>query len=225
MKKILFFALLLCSLTVLNAQNQLSIVYNGNVYNPGDTLVTVVEPDASQFHGLIIRNNTSNDLTNLVFTKRLVENHGIDIWGLCTGMQCVQSDTSAKFTVPANDDYADFYMDVMIDDEHSWSLYEISIHNVEVVCDFVLRMQDFALGINEVVAQSSVSVYPNPSQGQVNVRYNVEQPSTLVVYDAQGRTISQQTICCNGTTAISNLPAGIYAYGIAGSQMHKLIVK
>jgi len=74
-----------------------------------------------------------------------------------------------------------------------------------------------------------VKAYPNPATEQFSVSYSVEQPSTLVIYDAQGRQVREMAINGNGTLSISNLPAGVYAYGIVNGkhrgQMQKLVVK
>ena len=76
-----------------------------------------------------------------------------------------------------------------------------------------------------VLANSSVKAFPNPATHQFSVNYSVEQPATLTIVDMQGRTVRSMPVEGNGTVNISDLPAGMYAYGIAGGKMQKLIVK
>ena len=60
----------------------------------------------------------------------------------------------------------------------------------------------------------------------VAISYELNQPATLAIVDMQGRTVRQLTVEGNGTAMVDDLPAGIYAYGILGSNnMKKLIVK
>jgi hypothetical protein len=81
------------------------------------------------------------------------------------------------------------------------------------------------VGIDPVLANSSVKAFPNPATHQFSVSYSVEQPATLTIVDMQGRTVRSMPVEGNGTVNISDLPAGMYAYGIAGGKMQKLIVK
>lgn len=225
MKKILSFALLLCSFAALNAQ--IAFQYAGHDYQNGDTLTVILDKDDAHCTDINIKNQTGSVMSNLVVTMEEIENHGIECWGICVADQCVPVLTSNPFTLTPNAVDESFTVDLNIDDvEKPYSIYTLSCANAMVSTTVVVRFQAYeeTLGINTVAA-SSVNVYPNPAQGQVNFSYNVDQPSTLSIIDMQGRVVSQFSVQGQGTTSISNLPAGIYVYGFAGQKMNKLIIK
>lgn len=233
MKKILSLVLLLCSVVVLNAQEQIGIVYDGNVYQNGDNITVVCDKSATSIESINFRNLTSSDLSQLVLTLTEVERDGFEAWGLCTGDMCVPALTSAPFTIGANADYTTFSIDVSIDQskEHPYAVYNMTISNSRTTCSVVVRFQAYesTAGIDNVLANNSVKAYPNPATEQFSVSYSVEQPSTLAIYDAQGRQIRQIPISGNGIAQVNGLPAGVYAYGIVSGkhrgQMQKLVVK
>ena len=172
-----------------------------------------------------LHNNTPSRLQNLVITVTQVESNGIEISALCTE-QCVPGLVSVPFNIAPNGDYPfsiDYEMDETV--ENPYCVYNVEVSNGSITCSAVVRLQTSPLGI-EAVVMSHISAYPNPAEGQVNISYEVAQPSTLAVYDVQGRMVRQLTVAGSGNAVIDNLPAGIYAYGILGSNtMQKLIVK
>lgn len=226
MKKVLFFAALICGLVIPNAKAQIGLLYNGQCYQPGETVVVSIQKTDHSVRSIGFRNTGSGIITNVVVNMTEVETNGIVAWGMCTGDQCVATLTSAPFDLPPAEDYTTFSIDIDVEDVPNPSaVYNLNLTSGLVDCGFVVRFQAGTQGINDAVANTSVSAYPNPAQEQVNISYSVEQPSTLVVYDAQGRTIRQLNVNGEGTLQLNGIAAGIYAYGIAGSQMHKLIVK
>ena len=224
MKKFLSFALLLSSLMVLNAQTQISFVCNGQTYQNGESFVVVLDNDHST-EAISLHNNTPSRLQNLVITATQIESHGIEVTALCTE-QCVPGLVSVPFNIAPSGDYPfsiDYEMDETV--ENPYCVYNLEISNGTITCSAVVRLQTAPLGI-EAVVMSHISAYPNPAEGRVNISYEVGQPSTLAVYDVQGRIVRQLTVSGSGNAVIDNLPAGIYAYGILGSTtMQKLIVK
>lgn len=225
MKKILSFALLLCSIAALNAQ--IVFQYDGRDYSSGDTMTVIFDKTEAHVTDIDIRNTSSSALSNLVVSMEEIENHGIECWGLCVADQCVPVLTSIAFTLAPNTADESFTIDLNVEDvAKPWSLYTLACGNGLVSTSIVIRLQAYeeTVGINQVSA-SSVNVYPNPAQSQVNFSYNVAQPATLNIVDMQGRIVRQLPVQGQGTTSVNDLPAGIYAYGIAGSQMSKLIVK
>lgn len=224
MKKLLSFALLLSSFMLLNAQTQISFVCNGQTYQNGESFAVVLENNYST-EAISLHNNTPSRLQNLVITVTQVESNGIEISALCTE-QCVPGLVSVPFNIAPNGDYPfsiDYEMDETV--ENPYCVYNVEVSNGSITCSAVVRLQTSPLGIKAVV-MSHISAYPNPAEGQVNISYEVAQPSTLAVYDVQGRMVRQLTVAGSGNAVIDNLPAGIYAYGILGSNtMQKLIVK
>ena len=229
MKKLLSFALLFCSFAVLNAQNQICFKYDGRTYQDGETMVVALPHDVSVCGDIHLVNNTDESLRNLVITMTEQERVGFEVWALCT-TECVNGLVSSPFEMLPNEEYARFIMDVSVDEEvaEPYGVYTMRVSNGTVSCSVVVRLQAYPLeGINPV-ANASLSAYPNPASGQVKINYEVSQPSTLAVYDMQGRTVCSKSISGCGDAVIGNLPAGVYTYGIIGSSrntMQKLIVK
>ena len=227
MKKILSFILLLSSVAVFSVQAQIGFKYNGHTYQNGDEFVVVLAPDAEHCNSISFINQGYSALQNVVVTMTPIEMSGIDIWGLCAGVYCRQDTVSDAFNIPPSGEYSDFVMDLTIDETvaQPYSVYKMKVSNDNVACSVTVRFQAYAEGINDV-ASSALTAFPNPAQGNVNISYNVAQPSTLAIYDMQGRVVRSLSVSGSGNAAVDNLPAGIYTYGIVGSgNVQKLIVK
>ena len=227
MKKILSIVLFLSSVAALSVQAQIGFKYNGNTYQNGDNFVVVLEPTAEHCNAISFANQSYSALQDLVVTMTPIEMEGIDIWGLCAGIYCRQDTVSDSFTIPPSGEYREFTMDLTIDEAvaQPYSIYRMKVSNDNISCSVVVRFQAYAEGINNVEA-SNITAYPNPAQGNVNISYNVDQPSTLAIYDMQGRMVRSMSVSGTGNAVVDNLPAGIYTYGIMGnSTMQKLIVK
>lgn len=231
MKKILSFALLLCSLAMANAQTQVGFVYNGHTYQNGDTMVVVLEKTAHNCSDIVFKNQTSGRLADMVVTMTEIERDGIECWGLCAGGQCVMGLVSNAFNMPPNALDTTFTIDIDIDAnmERPYGVYNLQVANGNISCAVVVRFQAYELGINDVQANAMLNAYPNPAEGQFDISYSVNQPATLAIFDVQGRMVRQTPVNGEGTVKVSDLAAGIYAYGILEngrrSQMQKFIVK
>lgn len=227
MKKILSFLLLLSSVAVLNVQAQVAFKYNGHTYQNGDEFVVVLAPDAEHCNSISFVNQGYSVLQNVTVTMTPIEMSGIDIWGLCAGVYCRQDSVSDAFNIPPSGEYTDFTMDLTIDEAvaQPYSIYKMKVSNGNFACSVTIRFQAYAEGINDVTS-SALTAYPNPAQGNVNISYDVNQPSTLAIYDMQGRVVRSMSVSGSGNAVVDNLAAGIYTYGIMGSTtMQKLIVK
>jgi hypothetical protein len=77
---------------------------------------------------------------------------------------------------------------------------------------------------------SNVSLYPNPSCGEVTVSMTVDEPGirTLCVYDMNGRMVYSNLLYCEvGTTQFFRqlpLPAGTYVVRVGDERVKLLIV-
>lgn len=227
MKKILSFALLLCCFAVANAQ--VGFVANGHTYQDGDTIVVTLQKTDLATNAISFQNQTSSDLTGLTAAVTELEQGGVSIWALCAG-QCVPALTSTPFDIPANSVYSLFEMDLEIDAnvENPYGVYKMEVFNSEVSNFVYVRLQAYTLGINEAQTSAAVQAYPNPAEGQFSISYSVSQPSTLAIFDVQGRMVRQMPVNGEGAVKVSDLAAGVYAYGIlenGRAQMQKLIVK
>lgn len=222
MKKALFFALIIGCFSFAKAQ-EISFIYNGVTYNNGDSITLYVAPNAHSFDELYFKNNGTSTATQIQVELTLLRNDSLNVWGLCSGDLCVLDLTSAPFNIEAGATYDLFSFDIRgAETEGNYADYQMIIYNDTAILHFVVGTP---VSISPVATASQATAFPNPAQGLVSIRYAVDQPSTLVVYDAQGRTLRQIPVAGEGTLRLSDLPAGIYAYGILGTQMQKLIVR
>ncbi len=80
-------------------------------------------------------------------------------------------------------------------------------------CEFVLTV-DATLGLNDVALDSAISLYPNPTDGQITLRNGgLAQLTTVVISDINGRIVSTIDVSdMSGERQISldNLAAGMY---------------
>ena len=226
MKKALFLILLLGGMLSANAA-EITYIYGGREYHNGDTITLYVEQNAHGFDELYIRNDAGSALTNAKVYLTLIENSTLEVWGLCTGDNCVTGLVSAPFDIAAGATYENFSFDLRgTADNGNYALYKMEIKDVVTYVRFEVGT---ASGIDEVAANIQAVAYPNPAQGMVSIRYAVAQPASLVVYDAQGRQVRRRSVSGEGTLQLGDLPAGIYAYGFVTegvrSTMRKLVVK
>ncbi len=224
MKKILSIALLLSSLFLANVQGQIAFIYNGQTHENGDSLNCYTT--SVSFTGLVLKNTSANDLRDLVVNIIPIEENGVHAWGVCAGGRCVEGLTSSKFNLNAGATDQMFAIDLNFDSDvpNAYSVYTLQVKNSSVNCSVKLRINYGTLGI-EATVLNSILAYPNPAQGTFTVSYEVEHPSTLTIVDMQGRTVRSIPVYGNGSVNVSDLPAGLYAYGIDGGMMQKIIVK
>ena len=98
------------------------------------------------------------------------------------------------------------------------STYTVSVSNAAscVTSSTISVIVNACTGINEVVA-NSISVYPNPSNGILNLSITAElaKNSTLEVYDALSKLVVKQILTNEiNSINISNLNNGIYTFKV-----------
>ena len=118
-------------------------------------------------------------------------------WINCVNDQPVNGATNASYTATANGSYA-----VEVTNSFGCS----STSNCVIIS---------VVGINENNAEASISVYPNPTKGKVNLKMPTEQAS-VSVYNALGKVIANYNNVQNGATIdLSNNPNGVYLIHVA----------
>ena len=228
MKKILSFALLLGSLLFANVQGQIALIYNGTNYQNGDTMTVYLDASAHQISSVKLKNTSTSMLQNLVVTLTAIEESGVTAWGICAGGSCVATLTSTPFNLTPGYLDENFAIDIDINPDipNPHSTYNVNISNGNINCNIVMKVVVSTVGINQTLTDVATKAFPNPAQGTVNISYDLNQPATLAIIDMQGRLVRQLPVAGNGTATLNDLPAGIYAYGILGSNnMKKLVVK
>jgi hypothetical protein len=99
------------------------------------------------------------------------------------------------------------------------STYTVSVSNAAgcgVASSTIMVTVSPCTGINEVLA-NSISVYPSPTSGLVNVILTSElsKNSTIEVYDAVGKLVVKQVLASEANAInISNLTNGIYTFKV-----------
>ena len=217
MKKILSLALLLSSLFLANVQGQIALIYNGNTYQNGDNFTVNIEATAHQINTVQLKNIGNSAVRDIVVTLTPIEENGISAWGICAGGNCVAALTSTSFNLAPGLIDEGFAIDIDIDNSvpNPHSTYNVNITFGLVSIDIVMNVVVGTVGIDQ-----------NPAEGIVNISYELNQPATLAIVDMQGRLVRQLPVAGTGTATLNDLPAGIYAYGILGSNnMKKLVVK
>jgi hypothetical protein len=99
------------------------------------------------------------------------------------------------------------------------STYTVSVSNAAgcgVASSTIMVTVSPCTGINEVLA-NSISVYPSPTSGLINVILTSElsKNSTIEVYDAVGKLVVKQVLASEANAInISNLTNGIYTFKV-----------
>lgn len=228
MKKVLSFALLLCGLAWANVQGQVGFIYNGQNYMDGSNVTITLPASAHQVTQLKLKNFGEEAVTRLVLTVAAVDVNGIEAWGVCAGGRCIPSLTTQQFNLAAGEVDTSFAIDIDINSsmESPYGVYTISVTNGSTTCNVTVRLEASTVGIGSVAASTPAVAFPNPAQGAFSIRYELNEPATLAIVDMQGRTVKALKVNGTGTAKVEDLPAGIYAYGILGSNsMKKLVVK
>lgn len=227
MKKFLSLTLLLSSLFLANVQGQIGFIYNGQTYNDGASFTVTLAPGSIACSDVQLKNTGNTALMNLVATVTPVEENGINVWALCVGGACLPRLNSDPFNLEAGAVDNTFALDLDVDASvaQPYGVYSVNVTNGTVTSTVTIRLEINTVGIDNVAEELRTVAYPNPVQGAFAIRYAVEQPATLAIVDMQGRTVRSIPVMGNGSVNVSDLPAGLYAYGIAGGKMQKLIVK
>lgn len=236
MKKIILFATLLGLATAMSAQ--VSFSYHGNSYSTTDTIK--VGPDDMGDYLLYtdVVNNSSTSYTAKCMNEKLDDNNSVTAMFICTGEQCVSGSTSAPFSLPANGVYDEFHVQYNVTGTSATGIFRLTVvdNNSDITLgQTIVKVSSDYVGVMPVDETMTLTAFPNPANSQVVVRYalpaNVSQ-GTLMVYNMQGQTVRQQVVSeSEGTVTlqVSDLPAGVYMYGLeaAGrsSKISKLVVK
>jgi extracellular elastinolytic metalloproteinase len=90
---------------------------------------------------------------------------------------------------------------------------------------------DCALSVGDEIEVSPFKVYPNPSNGEININVaGVQGEGNVSIFDINGRRVFTQNVSLEGTVQIQaqNLSAGVYIMqvrGVNASQTTKLIIQ
>lgn len=231
MKKILSLILFLGCVAMANAQSAVGVTHQNQTYNDGDTITVTVATDAESYAGIGLKNQSNSRLEGLVITLAPVTVGGIEIYASCTGEVCIPGLVSNPIDINIHGSYNSYMVDFLNNypEVTTPSVYTMTVANDDVSTTVVLVFKFEGVGIDATEAVAGVSAYPNPAFGQVSIAYSTECPAMLELYDMLGRVIRSQQVSGNGTMTVSNLPAGVYTYGLVVDKscrgMKRLVVK
>jgi hypothetical protein len=78
-----------------------------------------------------------------------------------------------------------------------------------------LKALPITTDINETVAATEVSVFPNPAQNEINFAVETSNAAIIHLFDISGRMINSYSVTSDHTTVdISNLTNGVYSYSL-----------
>ena len=118
-------------------------------------------------------------------------------WINCATSQPISGATSATYVATANGNYS------------------VVVTNTNGCSSTSSCVTVNSAGINENKEESTISVYPNPTKGKVNLTIPTEQ-ANVSIYNALGKVIANYSNVQNGATIdLSNNPNGVYLIHVA----------
>ncbi|MGQ0829239.1 MAG: T9SS type A sorting domain-containing protein [Bacteroidota bacterium] len=81
----------------------------------------------------------------------------------------------------------------------------------------LMLCSDTAISVNELSDENfKINLYPNPSNGNVLLKYTIKQNGILNIYDVTGKQIEEHELSANGNELklTNNLNSGIYLYQV-----------
>lgn len=118
-------------------------------------------------------------------------------WINCATSQPISGATSANYVATANGNYS------------------VIVTNTNGCSSTSSCVTVNSAGINENKEESTVSVYPNPTKGKINLNIPTEQ-ANVSVYNALGKVIANYSNVQNGAAIdLSNDPNGVYLIHVA----------
>ena len=228
MKKI--FTLILMLATVATFAQSLTVAYEGNTVNNGDTLeVFVTQLNTTFDYYLDLTNVTDNDVTMVVYKNDLDMSAGASA-SLCLGGTCFPPSTTesnpmviAAHTTLSHATSADaFHLGYKTTAAGtSYVMFTFSNYDNSDDCtSVVFKLVYDPTNIETVTVASKLRAYPNPATDDVTVEYAVSSNVNkvqLVIKNLLGATLYTRNLDVNANKVkmnVSEYPAGIYFYSI-----------
>lgn len=242
MKKI--FTLTLMLSTVLTYAQSLTLTYEGNPVNTGDTIEVVVpQLNVTSDYFLDLSNVSDNDVTVIVYKNELEmaeESSAL----FCVGGLCYTSSSmsSIPFLVAAHTTLAHPHSDAFhltyTTTAVGTSYVMFTFANYENIDDCVavtFKLVYDPSGVETAPVANKLRAFPNPASDNVTVEYAISGnpgKTQLVLKNMLGATLYTRALDVNASKVkvdVSEYPAGIYFYSIEidGRPMvtKKLLVK
>lgn len=238
MKKIIFTLLMFVAVYSF-AQTSMILTYNGTQVQSGDTIQFENVPLNSDFEVYSDITNTTNRPLNLFIVKDLLQSAGAGTEvSTCLG-QCTTNDT-IRYTMEADTTLSDAFHITYGTLAEGISIVKYRIANEDnIASDYVdvyFRFDSRTTSIHNASMQhTSLSAYPNPASGNVNINYSYNGNASslqLVVKNIMGATVQVLSLNTNGDKVMMNVSEftpGIYFYSLEADgraiMTKKLLVK
>lgn len=221
MKKLLLLATLFGGTLLAGNAKELTFIFDGKVVSAGSVIeysdydVYPAGPSQNEVWiepPLFIKSDVDSQVS---FSSN--SNYPI---AFCIGSQCQNGE---KVSIPnvglkANEEQ-DLLLDVsiMVDKDKELELPAIEVTVSAWFNDEPSKVYNVTVKMGNVAAVEAVGADLNKiSVSGKTLNYTLESASTLSVYSLSGKTVVSRNVSGNGSISLSNLPAGVYLYRVAG---------
>lgn len=99
----------------------------------------------------------------------------------------------------------------------SGSMYSMTRAGITSFSPFAVFDENTTLSVNEVVANTHISLYPNPANDVINISVQGNNNDMNArIYNVSGQMVYQTAVQSNSSINISNLPSGMYYIKLDG---------
>lgn len=162
-------------------------------------------------------NNSSNEI---IYTLISLPEHGqvlLNLEPLSIGDQWTQSAINSgevKYEHDGSSNDSDQFRFDVIDNEGGW--VEITQFNISIDESFTTSTED-------LLDDSNVAIYPNPTQEVLHINHGLEGNATLQISDLHGRKVQDINIARTNTLDVSQYTQGVYLFKVSSDT--KSIIK
>lgn len=236
MKKILFFASFVLAFAFAKAGSY-ELTYNNDPLRFGDTIILMAADGECDFY-FDVNVYGLGQTPTFIDTRRTNEGATF-ITSICADNWCVSNTTEATTFTPnafpfeSNATYR-CHIEFDAPDGSPNTFFKINIYNENNASDnyvFYVKVVTNSAAIHQELSalNGKLSVYPNPATAMVNVTLDSDIDDVVVIYNTLGTIVKKAAITSgHATLDVSNLPSGVYLYGLNNSKglgLKKLVVR
>jgi hypothetical protein len=226
MKKYYLFFILLSSSLFVFSQNSLRLYYNDILLANDDSMYFFM--DSSQYTAQYVQlavENISNKNINIKVKKTEISvvpgTENSFCWVMCYDASVLVS--TQYITIPAHSiNNTDFYGEYYPKGHLGTSIIRYTFFDMNNPSDSVSMIAVYVatpVGIQEMPINALISLFPNPTNGIVNLNIDVVDNLTIEIFNSFGAKVFEEQIQSNKID-LSILSEGIYFYRLkAGNQL------
>lgn len=220
MKKIYTFIILLIPSLFAFSQNSLKLYYNNNLLANDDSIYFFMDSSqyTAQYVQLAVENISDNNLNVKVKKTEISVVPGTEnsfCWVQCYDASVLVS--TQYITIPAHSiNTNDFYGEYYPKGHLGTSIIRYTFFDMNNATDSASMIAVYVatpVGIEELVENNNILLYPNPNSGIANLNLDFEKDFTIEIFNSLGAKVFQENIISNSID-LSQLQEGIYYYRI-----------